>query len=79
MDQIEKFLRKLDKKTALIIGELLMRIVKGELKGLDIEKLKGHKDLYRLRKGKIRIIFQQFNDRHIPVFIEYRGKVYKGL
>lgn len=73
-----KFIAKLDKTSQ-------ERIVSG-LKGLssippqgDIKGLKGHVDLYRLRIGSFRVIFNIDHQEHV-VFIQAignRGDIYK--
>jgi mRNA-degrading endonuclease RelE of RelBE toxin-antitoxin system len=77
MEQIEKFIRKLNRDQALIIMQILGDIVSLKIKNYDVEKMKGFKDLYRIRSGKIRIIFLKENGLGKPVYIEYRGRVYK--
>jgi mRNA interferase RelE/StbE len=43
----------------------------------DIKKLKGFKeDFYRLRMGKIRIIFKTNNEKIEIIDIDYRGNIY---
>ncbi|MDP2690785.1 MAG: hypothetical protein Q8O95_00020 [bacterium] len=79
MDQIEKFIRKLNKKMALRILDALENVVELRLESMDVEKMKGHKNLYRVRLGQIRIVFQKEQGSGVPVYIEYRGGVYKGL
>jgi mRNA-degrading endonuclease RelE of RelBE toxin-antitoxin system len=41
------------------IKNLLLKIKKGDFLNLEIKKLKGHKNIYRIRSGKIRIIFHK--------------------
>lgn len=77
MDQIEKFLRKIEKKLALRLILVLQDIVELKLGTYDVEKLKGLDDHYRIRVGKIRIIFLKTLQKGMPIYIEYRGKVYK--
>ena len=79
MDQIKKFLRKLDKKTALKIAQILTDISLWNIRHYDLEKLTGQKDLFRIRSGKIRVIFCRKDGKGIPIYIEFRGKVYKKL
>lgn len=61
------------------IKKLAQRI-KGENMNIDIRKLKGEwSGYYRIRKGKLRIIFTIEKENKI-IFIEridYRGEVYK--
>lgn len=77
MEQIEKFIKKLSKKHALEIMQILEDIALLKLKNYDIEKMKSFKDLYRIRTGKIRIIFKKEKTRGNPIYIEFRGNVYK--
>ena len=79
MDQIEKFLRRLDKNLALKLALVLHDIVVLKLADYDCKKMKGFDDLFRIRVGKIRIIFKKMKSHGSPVYIEYRGKVYKKL
>jgi mRNA-degrading endonuclease RelE of RelBE toxin-antitoxin system len=59
VDRIEKALNKLSDKEKKMLKKILQNIVKGELKDLDVKKLKGRDDIYRVRKGKMRIIFKK--------------------
>jgi len=79
MDQINKFLSKISKEQALIVLEILNNLKIGNTKNYDIKKLKGFDNLFRLRKGKIRIVFKKNNNTTIPIMIEFREKVYKKL
>lgn len=56
-NKIEKFLRTLDSNRRAIIDALLQRISRGNFVGLDIKKLQGSSNRYRIRKGDIRIKF----------------------
>ena len=58
MDKIEKALQKLSEKERVWVKEILERLQKGNLAGLDIKKLKGRDDIFRIRKGDIRIIYR---------------------
>ncbi len=79
MDKITKFLQKLQKKDLEIFLLLLEKIKNLELDWLDVKKLQGEKYLYRVRKGKIRIIFKKIDDKSTIINIDYRNKVYKKL
>ena len=39
------------------LKDILNKIKTGNLTGLDLKKLQGREDIFRVRKGKIRIIF----------------------
>jgi len=58
MDKIAKALKSLSQKERVIIAEILSALKKGDLKGFDIRKLKGHDNIYRIRKGNLRVIYQ---------------------
>lgn len=57
MDKISKALRKLNQKERQILKAVLLKINSGDLKKLDLKKLKSRGNIFRIRKGKIRIIF----------------------
>ncbi len=57
MDKISKALQKLNSEEQKILKDILTNINKGNFSGLDLKKLKGRKDIFRVRKGKMRIIF----------------------
>ena len=59
MDKISKFLAKLTEKERLILLDILLQIETDSLSNLDISKLSGEEDLYRVRKGVFRIIFRK--------------------
>lgn len=74
VDKIKKFLKKRDKKAAKMISEITDKICKGDLEGFDIRKIKTKKNekFYRLRKGRVRIIFQEIKGKFIVKMITYR-------
>lgn len=57
MDKLLKVLRKLTKKERDIIDDILSKLEANKISGLDIKKLKGQRNIFRARKGKIRIIY----------------------
>jgi len=61
MDKIEKALRRLTPKERAVLKIILERILSGEWRWLDVKKLKGREDIYRVRKGDIRIIYHLNN------------------
>lgn len=67
MDKIAKALRKLSTKEQKTIKALLLKVKSGQLSGLDIKKLKDRDDIYRVRKGDLRIIFHRANDGVIKI------------
>ena len=71
-----KFLNKLTKEQRIRIYEAIKRLPQGS----DIKKLK-NKNLYRLRIGKIRVIYAIDNGMYIinVINIDSRGQVYNNL
>ena len=65
MDKITKALLKLSDKEREAIVDLLKKIKKHDLAGIDLKKLKGFDDIFRARKGKVRIIFQQDDNGNV--------------
>ena len=57
MNKIDKYLKKLTAEERAAVLEVLTKIKKGDLSGLDIKKLKGYDNYFRVRKGKSRILF----------------------
>jgi len=57
-DKVTKFLRKLNEAELLRVKSIIALILAEEVGGLNVKKLSGHADLYRVRVGRIRIIFR---------------------
>lgn len=57
MNKSDKFLKKCTSKERVQLIEILTHISNRNLSGLDIKKLKGYDNYFRVRKGSIRIIF----------------------
>lgn len=73
MDRTKKFLKKLPDTQQDEIDEILYKIERGEIRGLDIKKLKGHQNLYRVRVGSIRIVFSKEDGGPNVIFVGRRG------
>ena len=59
MNKLDKFLLKLDRKTREIVKKVVVLIQRGDSSMLDIKKMKGSQNRYRVRVGRIRIVFDQ--------------------
>lgn len=57
MNQIEKFLKALTAEQRQHVEAVIRRIVSKDLANLDIKKLKGRGQEYRVRIGRVRIRF----------------------
>jgi len=74
MDKIEKALASLTKKERESIQLILQGFSRGETAGLDIKKLKGRDDIFRIRKGDIRIIYRMQKKKIFILAIERRSE-----
>jgi len=70
----EKTLFNYDKSLQMRIGEAISKLPNGDIKKM---KGKGKLNIYRLRVGKYRIVFELSSDEIIIVKIDSRGDVYK--
>ena len=69
MDKIKKFLEKLSQKEKETTKEILSLLETNNVSGLDVKKLKGYENIFRVRKGKLRIIFS-YNKNLNELYLE---------
>ncbi len=78
MQKIEKFLSKLSPLQRQIAQDLVNKIIKQDLRGLDIKRLKGQHNIFRARKGNLRIIYCLEKGMATLILIGNRSeKIYK--
>lgn len=78
MDKLEKQLSKLTDKERERIKAVLSQLKSGNYKGLDIKKLKGREDIFRARRGDLRIIYALRGKEIYILAVERRSeKTYK--
>ena len=78
MDRIDKSFKKLDEKEKLQVKKILTKLLAGDFKNLDIKKLKGKEDIFRVRNGSIRIIYRIKNKGPFILLVERRNdKTYR--
>lgn len=73
-----KFLKKVSKKDSKKIVEKIDSLTKNPLSGTNIKKLATTQRSYRLRVGKIRVIYE-VNDKERAIYIhdiDFRGNIY---
>lgn len=58
MDKISKALRKLTAKEREWVRTILSALNTNNISSLDIKKLKERNDIFRIRKGKMRILYR---------------------
>lgn len=74
MDKIKKALKNLLASDRKIIKDILLKIQFGNWEFLDIKKLKNNDNIFRVRKGKMRIIFKSDKNGNIKILaIEKRS------
>lgn len=59
MDKIEKALEKFNEKERTRVKTILRQLQTGEVSGLRIKKLRIREDVFRVRKGRIRVIYRK--------------------
>jgi len=79
-DKITKSLQKLTKTEQQQVKLLLTKIKNDDLLGLNIVKLKSRNDIFRVRKGRFRIIFRKATHEIEILAIERRSeKTYRDF
>jgi len=78
-DRIEKFKRSLSPEMRLKLKEKLRELSFSPLNMRNVKKLKGYENLYRLRFGKIRIIYKLTGGKAEVLSINFRDKAYEDL
>lgn len=79
-DKIRKILAKLTAKERETVKLLILRVKLEDIEGLDIKQLQGHDDLFRVRKGRLRIVYRKTSKEFLILRIDRRNeKTYKDL
>lgn len=79
MDKIEKFLLRLKFKQRQLLLPIFEDIRALRLSSYDVKPLKGYPGLFRLRKGKVRIIFAKGEGKGVVINIGFRKDIYKAM
>lgn len=74
MDKIAKALERLTNKERQEMKLVLLQIKSGSFSDLDIKKLKGYDDIFRVRKGNMSIIFKKSDNSIEIIKLKRRGK-----
>lgn len=70
--RIDKELDKFSEKEREWARESIEKLLSGQTGGLNIKKLKGRNDIFRIRKGNIRIIYRKEGEVIFILAIERR-------
>jgi mRNA-degrading endonuclease RelE of RelBE toxin-antitoxin system len=73
MNKSEKFLKKLHDKERTILLGIIDAIRANKLTGLHVRKVSGYKNIYRVRYGSIRIIFETTLNGSEIIFMGYKN------
>lgn len=74
MGKLKKALKKFDNAEKIIIKNIITQLKTGLFDGLDIKKLQDSRDIYRVKKKTLRILFYFNQDKEIIIFtIERRS------
>jgi len=58
MDKIAKALKKFSGEEKEALKIILLKLKEQKFDSLDVKKLKGRNDVFRIRKGKLRVIYR---------------------
>lgn len=76
-DKITKFVKSLSTKVRAQLKSKLMALKKDPYRMKGVKKMNGWgEDVYRLRTGKIRVIYRVSTDDVEIIDIDYRGNIY---
>lgn len=73
MDKVRKFVDKLNKKETKRVLDAIVCIRTNELSALDIKKLKGKDNQYRVRVGTVRVLFTKVVNQNIITDVDFRN------
>ena len=73
VDRIRKLLNRLTEKESVALIQTIERIIRGNIDDLDVKRLQGSENAYRVRKGDFRIIFQKTGAKNIIIAVERRS------
>lgn len=79
MDKETKFLRKLGKFERQELEKWIPRVLANDLGSKKAVKLKGFENLFRIRIGKFRIVFERWEEKNKVVNIDYRRDVDRDI
>ena len=80
MNPYLKLLSKIPRKDRIAIQDTIAMIVLRIFENLDIKKLKGHKDLFRVRVGRYRVVYFDDGKDVMVRFIAIRNEsTYRDL
>lgn len=79
MDKNKKFLKQITDAERIAVGSAVANILAGSKTGLNIRKLEGYTHIYRVRIGRIRIVYEKTDTTIIIVKIGFKGENFYKL
>lgn len=80
MNKIEKSLKRLANRDQALAYSIVARLVARKFEGLNMAKLKGHNDIFRVKAGRLRIVFRLTAEAVIILRIGLRSeKTYRNF
>lgn len=76
MDRIDKFLLRLPANLLPKFVQILLDIRSLNLRHLDVKKMQGYENRFRVRVGKYRIIFEKQENIGVVLDFNTRGDIY---
>lgn len=73
VNRLQKNLNRLTRQEAQALARITQTIETGSLVGLDVKKLKGRDDVFRVRFGKYRLILKKADDHWNVLAVERRS------
>lgn len=75
-DKVTKFIESLSQKIRAQLKKKLVALKKAPFSMIGVKKMQGEENAYRLRVGKIRIVYRIIPGDIEIVDIDYRGNIY---
>ena len=73
----EKQIRKLPKTVQIAIGLNLRELTRGQ--AYSEKKLQGYENMYRLRVGSYRVVYERRGEDMFVLLVEHRKDIYQSL
>lgn len=67
MDKLEKAYRKFTRDQQDIVDDIYRRLYSGDLYGLNVKKLRGYDNTYRVRKSRVRIVYSLDKNKKVTI------------
>lgn len=75
MDRVAKFLKKLLPQEREVLENVIAKVLAHDFSGLDVKKLKAEDGKFRVRKGRLRVIFRKTDDNIFILSVERRSDI----